>query len=217
MSYLKKLKELIGEEAYKKVVADLGDKELIINDGSYIPKDKFNEKLDEIKELNKEKSKLSGDLKTAQDSLKKLQDENESGSKTVEQKIAALEKKLADQDTKLSDQDTKLADKDKQLQIRDNEALLKEALTNAGVKKPQNLKLLLREFELDKIEVGEDGKIKGFDDKVKKLQEDYKPLFGEDKFGGTPPGGGGDQSGGDDMKEMSTEDFYSSEVFGSGK
>ncbi|MCH7770143.1 MAG: hypothetical protein IIA49_03880 [Bacteroidetes bacterium] len=52
MSYLKKLKELIGDDAFKKVEKDLGDKDLIIlNDGDYIPKKTFNDKLEELKTL----------------------------------------------------------------------------------------------------------------------------------------------------------------------
>ena len=94
------------------------------------------------------------------------------------------------------------------------EGILKEALTEAGVKNPKNLKLLLKEFDLAKLEVDEDGKIKGFEDNVKKLQEDYKPLFGEEQFGGTPPGDGKKKPGIDE-KEMSTEEYFEKEVFGS--
>jgi hypothetical protein len=209
MSYLKKLKELIGEEAFKKVEADLGKKDLIVNDGDYIPKEKFNEKLDEIKDLKSEKDKSVKDLKTANDELKKLQDEKKSNTSTVEQKVADLEKKLADQDTKITA-------KEKELSLAKMEGVLKDALTEAGVKNPKNLKLLMKEFDLEKLEVDEkDGKIKGFDDSVKKLQEDYKPLFGEESFSGTPPGKG--KSNETEEKEMTTEEFYASEIFGGDK
>lgn len=206
MSYLKKLKELIGEEAYKKVEADLNGKELIINDGNFIPKDKFDKLNDEKKDLQKEKDKLTGDLKTAQDDLKKIQDENKKGKSSVEEQIAELNKKL-------QEQDGKIAAKDKELQLSKKEGVLKDALTEAGVKNPKNLKLLLKEFDLEKVELDDNGKIKGFDESVKKLQEDYKPLFGEERFGGTPPGQGKDKA--DEAKELSTEEFFESEVFGS--
>ncbi|MBU1095828.1 MAG: phage scaffolding protein [Bacteroidetes bacterium] len=206
MSYLKKLKELIGDEAFKKVEADLNGKELILNDGNYIPKKTFDDKLDEIKTLTKEKETLTGDLKTSQDGLKKLEDEKKSGNQTVEQQIADLNKKI-------DEQNNKIAQKDKELQLKNHESLLKDSLTGAGVKNPKNLKLLMKEFDLDKLEVDKEGKIKGFDDSVKKLQEDYKPLFGEEQFSGNPPGQGNGTTT-EDMKEMSTEDFYSSEVFG---
>ena len=58
MSYLKKLKELIGEDAFKKVEADLGTKDLIVNDGSYIPKEKFDKINDEKKGSCKRKRKV---------------------------------------------------------------------------------------------------------------------------------------------------------------
>lgn len=206
MSYLEKLKKLIGEEAYKKVEADLNGKELIINDGTYIPKDKFDKLNDEKKELQKEKDKLTGDLKTAQDDLKKTQDENKKGKSSVEEQIAELNKKL-------QEQNDKIAAKDIELQLSKKEGVLKDALTEAGVKNPKNLKLLLKEFDLEKVELDDNGKIKGFDESVKKLQEDYKPLFGEEKFSGNPPGQGKDKA--DEAKELSTEEFFESEVFGS--
>lgn len=209
MSYLKKLKELIGEDLFKKVESDLSGKELIINDGSYIPKEKFDKLNDEKKDLQKEKDKLTGDLKTAQDDLKKIKDEKDNNNKSVEDKIADLTKKI-------DEQNNKIAAKDKELQVAKKEGILKDSLTAAGVTNPKNLKLLMKEFELDKVEVTEDGKIKGFDDTIKKLQEDYKPLFGEEQFGGTPPGGKKPGKG-DDVKELSTEEFFESEVFGSKK
>ena len=209
MSYLKKLKELIGEDAFKKVETDLNGKELIINDGTYIPKEKFDKLNDEKKDLQKDKDKLTADLQKAQDDLKKIQDDNKSGNKTLEQKVEDLTKKL-------EDQDKKIADKDKELQQAKVEGVLKDSLTAAGVTNPKNLKLLMKEFDLNKVELTEEGKIKGFDDTIKKLQEDYKPLFGEEKFGGTPPGGKG-KPGGEDVKEMSTEEYFESEVFGQNK
>jgi hypothetical protein len=208
MSYLKKLKELIGEDLFKKVEADLGTKDLIVNDGSYIPKDKFDKINDEKKDLVKEKEKLTTDLKTAQDSLKKAEDEKNSGNKSVEDKITALEKKT-------KEQDDKIAAKDKELKLAKYEGVLKDSLTAAGVTNPKNLKLLMREFDLEKVELTEDGKIKGFDDSIKKLQEDYKPLFGEEHFTGTPPNK--KKGEGEEVKEMSTEEFFESEVFGGGK
>ncbi len=209
MSYLIKLKELIGEDLFKKVESDLSGKELIINDGSYIPKEKFDKLNDEKKDLQKEKDKLTGDLKTAQDDLKKIKDEKDNNNKSVEDKIADLTKKI-------DEQNNKIAAKDKELQVAKKEGILKDSLTAAGVTNPKNLKLLMKEFELDKVELTEDGKIKGFDDTIKKLQEDYKPLFGEEQFGGTPPGGKKPGEG-DDVKELSTEEFFESEVFGSKK
>ena len=209
MSYLKKLKELIGEDAFKKVEADLGTKDLIVNDGSYIPKEKFDKLNDEKKDLVKDKDKLTGDLQKAQDDLKKIKDEKDNNNKTVEDKIADLTKKI-------DEQNNKIAAKDKELKLAKYEGILKDSLTAAGVTNPKNLKLLMREFDLEKVELTEDGKIKGFDDSIKKLQEDYKHLFGEDNFSGTPPNKNKKEGDSND-KEMSTEEFFESEVFGSKK
>jgi hypothetical protein len=200
MSFLKKLEELIGKEAFDKVKKEIGDKDLILNDGNYIPKQKFNDQLDEIKTLKAEKEKLDIDLKTAQADLKKLTDDDKSKKTTVEQKLADLDKKILDAENKI-------AAKDKELLLAKKENVLKDALTGAGVKNPKNLKLLLKEIDLEKLEVDADGKIKGFDDRVKLLQQDYKALFGEEKLSGVPPtDGDGTKPNAD--KEVSSEEFY---------
>ena len=48
------MKELLGEELYNQVKEKLGDKELIINDGNYIPKHKFDDLNNDKKELKKQ-------------------------------------------------------------------------------------------------------------------------------------------------------------------
>ena len=42
------MKELLGEELYNQVKEKIGDKEMFINDGSYIPKKKFDDLMDMI-------------------------------------------------------------------------------------------------------------------------------------------------------------------------
>ena len=50
------MKELLGEELYNQVKEKIGDKELIINDGKYIPKSKFDD-------LNEDKKKIQSQTK----------------------------------------------------------------------------------------------------------------------------------------------------------
>lgn len=204
MSYLEKLKKLIGEEAYKKVEADLNGKELIINDGTYIPKDKFDKLNDEKKDLQKEKDKLTGDLKTAQDDLKKIQDENKKGKSSVEEQVAELNKKL-------QEQNDKIAAKDRELQLSKTESILKDKLSKAGIFTPEKMELAVKKFNLEIYKPDEKGEYKEMDTEIKQLQESHKFLFGEEKFSGNPPGQGKDKA--DEAKELSTEEFFESEVF----
>jgi len=196
MSFLKKLKEIVGDAAIiAKIEAELNGKDIIVNDGSYIPKEKFNDVNDKLKAVTTERDKFKTDYETAKAELDKTGD----SQKTTEQKIADLEKKIADKEAEAS--------------LIKKEAILKESLTAAGVKNPKNLKLLTKEFDLAKLELDENGAIKGFDDKVKVLKEDYKPLFGETIITGDPANPA-DPNTHEPVKEMSTEDFYSKDVFG---
>lgn len=206
MSFLQKLKELIGEDSFKKVKTEIGEKDLIINDGSYIPKSKFDELNDKKKNLETEKESLTKQANEFKQKADDLEKDNKTKTKTVEDQMAEMTKKLADIEA--------ASQKDKAALLNaKKESAIKEALQEAGVKNPKNLRLLVKEFEIDKTEIGDDGKIKGFEDKVKLLQEDYKPLFGETVISGNPPK---NVQGNDDKTantEVSTEDFYAG-IFG---
>lgn len=205
MSFLQKLKELIGEDSFKKVKTEIGEKDLIVNDGSYIPKAKFDELNEKKKNLETEKDNLTKQVNEFKQKAEDLEKNNKTKDKTVEDQMAEMAKKLADIEA--------ASQKDKAALLNaKKESAIKEALQEAGVKNPKNLKLLVKEFEIDKTEIGEDGKIKGFDDKVKILQEDYKALFGETVVSGNPPKNTADSSKNPET-EISTEDFYAG-IFG---
>jgi len=100
------LKELLGEDLHKQVMDKIGDNKIaIVSDGNWIPKEKFDSKNEEVKNLKeeikerdnqlsdlKEKAKDNDDLKQQ---IQELQDSNEEKQKEFEKKLEAQAKDSA--------------------------------------------------------------------------------------------------------------------------
>lgn len=165
------LKELLGEELYKQVTEKLGDKKIMIDDGNFIPKSRFNEVNEAKKELEKQildRDKQLKDLSTkAQGNeeltkqIKDLQDLNKQTKDDYENKIASIKFDYA----------------------------LEGALTSAKCKNNKALKALLN---LDEVKY-QDGKLEGLESQIENLQKEASYLFDVE----VNPGGKGFNPGGD--------------------
>jgi len=202
MKFTEQLKKKIGDEAFKAIEEELKGKELYLLDPKdYIPKEKFNTLLNEKKEFETSKAELEKQLNEAKTKLTDMEKNNSQNQQTVEQQIAELNKKI----TELS---TAAENKEKELQRERRLSVLKDHLNESKVN-PRYLKHALNEFDVDKLEIDDNGKIKGWDEIVKPVQETYPDFFGETRISGSSPAGGGsgDGAGSDEMKEQSTEEF----------
>lgn len=177
------LKELLGEELYNQVIEKAGDKHKIadVSDGTWIPKDKFNE-------ANESRKKLESDLKDRDKQLADLK------------KDAGDNEALKEQISKLQESNKEAAEKYaadmKELQLN---TALKLALAGE-VHDPGIVSSLL---DKSIIEINEDGSIKGgLDDQIKGLRESKAFLFVEKQeatkptFRGTKPLEGSGSTGG---------------------
>lgn len=163
------LKKTLGEELYNQVQEKIGDgKALFVHDagtkvdvidGNYIPKDKFNEVNNSLKEHKARLDDVNTELKT----FKTKVGENEE----LQQKVAAL--------TEANDKLKK--DTDERIAKQDFDFKLTEALREGGAKNPAAVKALLN---TDSLKL--DGtKILGLDDQLTALKESDSYLFGEIK------------------------------------
>lgn len=150
------LKELLGEELYKQVMEKAGDKKIgIVSDGSWIPKEKFNELNENTKELKKQ-------LKDRDAQLAEL-GEKAKGHEELTAKINELTE--ANKKTE--------ADYQKKLDQQAFDFALKSALTNAKAKNPKAVEALLNK---ESIKLDGD-KLLGLEDQLKALQKSDAYLF----------------------------------------
>lgn len=178
------LKKLLGDDLFSQVTAKLGDTELfvhkkgekvIVDDGTLIKKDGMipKERFDEVNSAKKDYADQVAKLSTEIEGLKKVSGDKD---KLKEQ----LDKITADFTNLKTESETKEKTLAKKFVLRDH-------LRDAGAK---HVDLLEAKFDLSKIEVGDDGKIKDFENVLKPIKDSYTELFGETQRKGFPPGGG---------------------------
>jgi len=162
------LKELLGEELYKQVQEKLGDKKLIVNDGSYIPKTKFDEKNEELKATKAEMDKLQDNLKTVTKDLE--------GHEKIK---ADLEKVNADFEQFKSDSEKRVANLQKTKALENH-------LVKAGAS-PDAVDLLLKEFDLDKVVLDSKDNVVDWDKHITPVKDSRKSLFAQTTHQGSNP------------------------------
>lgn len=170
-----KLKELLGEELYNSLVAKLGNTKLVIDDGKLIPKHRLDEVLTEKKTLEDAVAKHESDLKTLK--------EQAVGNDKLLAKITTLE----------AERDTAKSEALKTQTYTKKAFALNVDLFEAGVTSERGRKLLAKEFDIDKLELTDDGKVKNFAESFKPIREDkaFSSLIGNSRIEGTEHGQGG--------------------------
>lgn len=161
------LKEKLGEELYGQVLAKLGEdtKIAIVSDGSYIPKGKFDEKLEEIKGYKDEIKARDEQIGT----LKKAAE----GHEELTNKITELE----NQNEAWAGQ---MVATKKEFQVK-----MKASSLNA-----HDVNDILSKVDLDSLDLDDNGEVKGLEDVLNKIKEEKPYLFKseeEPKLGGRTP------------------------------
>lgn len=162
---MEKIKELLGEDLFNQVKEKLGDKKLMVDDGNFIPKSRF----DEVNEQKKEYKSMLDDRASQLEDLK----EKAKGNEELEEKIKELEET---NQSKIEEYENKI----KQINF---DRKLEKAISSVKGKNPRAIKALL---DIDKIQVDDD-KLIGFEEQIKQLQESDSYLFGDDTLGGREP------------------------------
>ena len=159
-----KLKELLGEELFNQVKEKLGDTKVMIDDGNFIPKSRFDE-------VNGERQELKNFLKERDDQLKDLK------------KQAKDSEELTGKINELQEQNEKTVEEyeDKLKSQRFNFAVERE-LSKVEAKNVKAVKALI---DLEKVKLDGETLI-GLDEQVKEIKESEPYLFGADLKGRKP-------------------------------
>ena len=149
------LKELLGEELYSQVTEKLGDKKIMVDDGNFIPKSRFDQ-------VNQAKKDLEVQLKDRDTQLADLSKNNKDNENLLNQikDLQALNKQTT------TDYESKIN------QMKFDHAL-EGALNNAKSKNNKALKALL---DMNSIKYQE-GKLEGLQEQIEALQKDASYLF----------------------------------------
>lgn len=152
------LKELLGEELYNQVMEKVGDNKIeIVSNGQWIPKQKFDDLNDSLKEYKQQ-------LKSRDEQLEELKKIDAEGLQAKIQELQEANQR-AEQEWQ------------SKLQKQQFEFALKDALTAAKVRNPKAVKALL-DTEVIKL----DGdKLLGLDEQLKNIKESDPYLFEEEK------------------------------------
>jgi predicted phage tail protein len=184
-----KMKELLGEELYNQVKEKIGDKELIINDGTYIPKAKFDD-------LNNGKKDLKKQLEEANTKIESLSKVNTDD----------LQKEIDDWKTKYETDTNALNDK---ISKREREYIINDLTRDLKFSSNSAKKSFMEDLASKDLKI-EDGKMLGFDDYLTSYKEQDAGAFVEEK-----KDEGKDISLGDNHNEgTSNDDSFERKVMG---
>lgn len=213
-------KKAVGEEVFNLVVGKLGkDAKVYLQadlDGSWIPKNVFDERIEKLKETEK----------SLNEQLTAQKDEYEKQIKDTQKKISELEP-LATTNTELSEKlkavqaesAAKVQEYDEKLKTQKEEAekTINETMFNSkvrdkvrasGAMKDSQLNAVLANIDLSKV--SNDEKLTGLSEQIDGLKVSDPSFFGETKIIGDPPPKAGpldSEISFESLRTMSAEDI----------
>ena len=156
------MKELLGEELYNQVKEKLGDKELIINDGNYIPKHKFDDLNNDKKELKRQLEEVNA----------KVQELSNADAEKLNKEIEDLKKKYETDTNALNEKISK----------REYEYAVKELTRDIKFSSESAKKTFMNDLVSKDLKL-EEGKLLGFDDYLNSYKEADPNAFVVEKQG----------------------------------
>lgn len=160
-----KLVDIVGKEVYEGLSEETkqkyGEKELIINDGTYIPKAKFDS-------LNETKKDLENQLKETNE---KVQELSKVDAQELQTKLNELQEKY----------DKDLQEANDKYESREYEIKLKDYIKDEKFSSKSSQKAYYEDLLDKKLEFDNDGNLKGYDDYKKSYQESDPDAFLKDE------------------------------------
>lgn len=158
---MKKLIDIVGEEVFEgldeKIKKDYAEKELIINDGAYIPKAKFDS-------LNETKKDLEAQLRETNDKVQELSKVN---AEELQSKLDELQQKY----------DNDLKEANDKYDAREYEYKLKDYIKAEKFSSKSSQKAYYEELLNKHLEFDEEGNLKGYDAYKTEYQENDPGAF----------------------------------------
>lgn len=158
---MKKLVDIIGKEEFEKLSEEtqnkLAETEFIENDGTYIPKTKFDN-------LNQAKKDLENQLKETNEKVQKLSEVN---AEELQSKLNELQEKY----------DNDLKEANDKYNNREYEYKLQDYIKNEKFSSKSSQKSFYQELLDKKLEFDDNGTLKGYDEYKKSYEENDPGAF----------------------------------------
>lgn len=168
MSFNELLKDVVGDEKATAILSQMKEKKIYISN---------NENVDErYTKLKGQKEDLEQQLATANSTITDLKKATK-GNEDLQQKLTDYESEI------------EMLQQESETKVRNltlDHAIEKLLTTNNA----KHVELLKAQFDRDKLEVAEDGVIKGLDDQFKTIKESYSDLFQAQLTGQVPNNSG---------------------------
>lgn len=146
------LKELLGEDLHTQVIAKLGDKKVMLDDGNFIPKSRFDEVIEQ-------KNTYKTQVDTVNSQLEDLKKKNKDNTE--------LQTQITDWQTKYNQAEGKV----KEISLN---SAIKLSSIKAGANDPTDILLML---DKSKFEIDESGNVKGLEEQLTALKASKSYLF----------------------------------------
>lgn len=177
------LKEILGEELYSQVKEKLGDKKIMVDDGNFIPKDRFNEVNNQKKELKEQVDTLNNTLKTNSKELEKLKASAE-GNEELQKQLQEYQDKFDNTQNEFATQLTAKEQEWQQREVNNKKAYAMREKLIMEHADSKYIDMLMNQIDLNKI-TEDNGKFIGMDDITKEIKGSYDKLFGKPQILGT--------------------------------
>ncbi|MCG8539292.1 MAG: phage scaffolding protein [Clostridia bacterium] len=152
---MKALKNILGEELYRRVKEKLGDKKIIIDDENYIPRSRLNQVIHQ-------KNTFMKNIETLNNQLKEMQEDIKDRDQLI--------KRLENSKNKITQENLRIKD------ICLTNAIKLEALKMNA----KNIHVIGTLVDKKRLEILESGTVKGLEEQLKELKESQEGLFGRD-------------------------------------
>ena len=205
------LKEILDEELYNQVqdqlenaaeeMEDQDELNLIVNDGSFIPRDRLNDKNDKIEALQEKIEARDEQIEQRDQQIEDLKNDTQM-TEELKEKIESYEQ----ENKELKNEKEELV-QEKEQEIKQQKKARAIEVELAG--QTNHPDLLMNQVDFEDLNLNDDGEIKGVSDVVENLKENYEDLFIEETIEGPGgPGDGDNPTHSTDPSEMSDAKYF---------
>lgn len=150
-----KLYEILGEELSAQVKAKLGDKKFFVGEGEFIPKSRFDEINNQLKDVKSQVADRDKQIASLSENAKG----NEDLKAKIEELTVANKKSTEEYESKLAKQE--------------RDYLINDVLKGS---KAKNIKALTGMLDMEKVTI-KDGKVEGLNEQIEELKKTDSYLF----------------------------------------